>query len=44
MVDEEKEYLIIEKEYWNSAVRVFTGLTWFVMGIGFAIIVNAIRS
>lgn len=42
MIDEEKEYLIIEKEYWYSAVRVFTGLTWFMLGIIFAILVNVI--
>ena len=42
MIDEEKEYLITEKEYWTSAVRVFTGLTWFMLGIIFAMVVHAI--
>ena len=42
MIDEEKEYLIIEKEYWYSAVRVFTGLTWFMLGIIFPMVVHAI--
>ena len=42
MNDEEKEYLIYEKEYWYSAVRVFTGITWFLLGIIFAMLVHAI--
>lgn len=39
---EEQEYLIIEKKYWCSAVGVFTGLTWFLLGIIFAMLVHAI--
>ena len=39
---EEQEYLIIEKEYWHSAVRVFTGITWFIAGIIFTMVVHAI--
>jgi hypothetical protein len=42
MEREEQEYLILEKEYWHSAVRVFTGITWFIAGIIFAMIVHAI--
>ena len=42
MEREEQEYLILEKEYWHSAVRVFTGITWFIAGIIFARIVRAI--
>jgi lysozyme family protein len=42
MEREEQEYLIIEKEYWYSAVRVFTGITWFIAGIIFTMVVHAI--
>jgi hypothetical protein len=31
-------FIIIEKEYWNSSVRVLTGLSWFILGITVSVI------
>jgi hypothetical protein len=45
MKQEREEYVLTEKAYWTgpgAAVRVMTGLSWFVLGITFAILVNAI--
>jgi len=39
---EKQEFLILEKEYWRSAVRVFTGLTWFIAGIIFTMVFHTI--
>jgi len=39
---EKQEFLILEKEYWHSAVRVFTGLTWFIAGIIFTMVFHTI--
>lgn len=33
MPDNTNDYIIIEKEYWKSPVRVFTGLTWMTFGL-----------
>ena len=31
------EYAIWEAGYWRSPLQVITGLTWFVLGIGFVL-------
>jgi predicted transcriptional regulator len=35
-------YILTEKEYWKSPVRVFTGLTWFTLGIIVSLIFSLI--
>lgn len=38
----EHPYTIVEAGYWKSPVYVLTGLTWFVWGIGFTVILTRI--
>jgi len=33
------DYTILEKEYWKSPVRVFSGLTWMILGFLLGILV-----
>lgn len=39
MPKDQSDYIIIEKEYWKSPVRVFTGVTWMTFGfiLGFLV-------
>lgn len=39
---EPDDYTLFEREYWKSATRVLTGLSWFLLGIISAVIISLI--